>query len=377
MSKISIIYIISNFTNLDAYIPIPFQIKKKVGEQLFYHDTLILSHDQFINDGINLSKFHVRALSELGIIHYLSKNKVYKVLSLSLLLLKRYLFTKNIIVIWKKGKSKEENFFYILFNIFSKIYNFHSTQGICTNVFAERYKPNFVNYEIELGVKKKGNKLQSGPKRGICYTVEEMDNYNKYLFSKTKYLPIGIPRLSPIWKNVKSKIGSELIDNELKKNSIESKGNEIITILLTNPGPYYWFINDNDFSTLLDECIAEIRSYFPEPPIFCKAKPHMRYLQDQSLVDKDFSNLSKYDNVYYTYESLATLSLNTILAISIQESSGSLEFLFSGIPVIEYSRYSESWKKYLQHETPWIDVPGYKRATNSNELNEVTSPTKI
>jgi len=366
MKRISIIFIAKNFTQIDAYVPILTQLKTNYKKYKIFHDTLCFQKQPA--DEIKLSIFHKLILTKYGGVYYLFYLNKLKVIPVIILLIYRWIVCDKTIIIGEFSNYKT-NRLYFFYKIFGHPIHFGGTQGVFNEKFSWRVKPEIIKVVIEEGLKK-GYPLKEGHPEAFCYLNSEIELYNKYINRTTKYTPIGVPRLYSSWEKSKQYFGNELLNKELQSKGIDSESESIITIILTNPGPHHWFKKNADFFFLLESCISIIRSYFPTTPIFCKGKPHM------SWITGDFECYPQLPNVHYTYQALAVLSLKTSFCVSIQESSGIFEFLHSQIPIIEYSQYSKYWRTTYPFETPWIDIPGFNRASNEKELKNLLSTIK-
>lgn len=193
--------------------------------------------------------------------------------------------------------------------------------------------------------KKKKNKV-THVKNIIGLSDEQLKYEDEYTWENSLIIPL--PHMQQWWHDfVKSN------PHRYGKKEIDA-AKEIITVIMLRKGNYY-FRKDSDVDVLLDEIITVIRRYYPKTLIVLKPKfEWLKYWIDEEGVKKRYND----NNIVMSYDSLITLSTKTVFAVSTCQSSACYYMLANGVPVIEYGRYSDIWKKIFPQVTSIEDYGG-------------------
>ena len=147
--------------------------------------------------------------------------------------------------------------------------------------------------------------------------------------------------------------------DELNKLNFKNK-NKVVCVLLTNPN-YVYFSHPKGFYVMLDEVIDAILKIYKNIPILLKVKPEM--IRNFLEIEKRYKNKL----IRITSCGLGAIASEAYLAISIQESTGLLEFSNLGIPTVEYRMINAIWRKYSPKSCTY-DMLGIIRIKNKKDL---------
>ena len=358
---------------MDAYVPLMFHLKNIYKEKLI-HDVIFL--DELAYNNVSMSLFHIKILQNNGNIKkFYPKNSnskmicfLFRIILLSFLLIsKKIKYGKLLVLAPWSPTSMSEKIISMIVKLFTNFIYFPGQQLPLLDAYAERFEPKRWNIFIELGYKKEKQEVSENyePKIAICYTEEESNYKRIHGWHKTTFIPIGIPRLYGEWSDVSKEIGDNILSEELINLGFSGDSSRVICVLLTNPD-YFWFSHKKGFKGMLDDAVNTLIKEFYEVPILLKIKPAMvSMFQD---VDKRYSKWVK-----TTTCGLAAIANRSILAVSIQESSGLMEFSTASIPSIEFGMYNNLWKKITPKQSCLVDIPGIVRTSSLLEFQTEVS----
>ena len=214
-------------------------------------------------------------------------------------------------------------------------------------------------------------------------SVEEIDYDERWVYSEFEYnlfkkhkkvyekiKVIGYDRMCPKWPKFISDNSGIEFRKFLKSKNI-SKNDVLIPILLTYP-TYVWLPDKIKYSDLIMSVIEVLRKQFPKCKILLKCKP--RYDKKWFGLDQTKMEL---DNIFFTDFSIAVLAYHTKFATTINETSGIFDFLSLGKPIIEFSKYSVTWKKNTNFNHVWDNVPGVYFSKNTSEFFQLLNKKSI
>ena len=358
----------STFGQLDAYIPFPVQIAEEY-KDVVRHFTIIISLGARKN--LKYSSFHKNILNHYGTVHDLEdcelKLKGFHLMSKFLYLV--FLFAKirfkfgRIIVFTDMGKRTfKSNIITKTIGLFANIISFPSIQAPWNTLMHDRFDP--VKYQKAFTIDN-GKIVQPiiAPKTSICYFEKEIPYYLSK-FPKTKFVPIGLPRLYKHWPLAKEVFAKKLIEQEFHSHGLDVATPKIVVLIASNP-EYFWVPSIKVYFELVEGAIKAIRQSDSNIPIFISLK--------SKLIVKFkhyFENVLSFENIFFSQAPLVVLSSRTKFALSIYESSGVYEFLSSNIPCAEYSQYSSQWLETYDTQSAWADEPEFQVFSDFKALNK-------
>lgn len=123
---------------------------------------------------------------------------------------------------------------------------------------------------------------------------------------------------------------------------------EIILMLVLRKGNYI-FAPGADVDVLIDDIIRAVRKEHPDTLIVLKPKYQKGgYFLTEEMLREKYGD----EKIIIAYEPITVLARKAILSFSTGESSAEYYVLSCGVPVIEYCRYSEEYKKIYPRMTP-------------------------
>lgn len=362
----------------DAYLPLVAHLKTLHGDQIT-HDTVYLDEEAYSR--MAMSRFHVDLFQRLGKVwhFYLGRRRLrlarvaYRLSALFAFLLFRRITHRRMVIIapWMPITFSEKVIIRIA-SLFAPLLVFPGCQLPMTNAYADRFRPERWNIFYELGYKTANptKRKHEKPKIAICYTEDEIPNYREiHGWNNTVFLPIGLPRLYPTWPSIVRSIGSPLLTDELLSLGFAKTEGPVICIILTNPD-YFWFAHPDGFVGMLDDVVRTVLRVFPEIPVLLKTKSDMAHLF-AAIADR-------YSNPYVKLTScgLGAIASRCIVAISVQESSGLMEFATAGVPAIEYGIYNDTWLRITPHKSCLVGIPGIIMADTIGALESELTAAK-
>ncbi len=369
MRKSAVIFIPKRaFAGIDAFAPLLAHLGCAYDHKTV-RDTVLIT--KRAGDGIDSSTFHRHVFYKFSRVHNfeLADRRPSKLTSLmqvaafSLLLMRRRLTCRKVVSVFGgHDKSRRGRLIERLASVLGEVYIFPATQAVITSAYERRLSLEYWQKLIELGVKSQHVVADRPPRKAICYVPDEVSRIQRVRFPGTEISPIGLPRLYSTWPSVVADLGDDALRGELTARGIAGDTERIATIILTNPD-YFWFPDKSTSSRLLRESVTTIRLHFPDVPIFLKAKADMVQLFDQAVADIGD------DNVHFTTLGLAALASRSILAVTIQESTGTFDFVTVGVPAIEYACYSETFTSIYPEKSPWRDLPGLELCEDLDALD--------
>lgn len=380
MKRTAVIYIAGiNFGAIDAYLPL-FLHLAALGRERIILDTLVPSDE--IHETIASSPFHLAAFEKYGGLRRLSLrgrwpnrvNTLYRLGFYLGLLVWRRLTCRHVVVLGQLIPTGRSSRILLAFaNIFGRFYYFPGIQTPYTETFGKRMTDEGWQRLVDAGIKRSSPEVRTPP-RAICYTAKEFDFIKRSRFYKNSELvPIGIPRLYPTWRKTLAETAEPFLERELERLGLAKDTPRIVTIILTNPS-YYWFPEPGSYERMFSVAIARIRDAFPDAPILLKAKPQM--LSSFAVIKEQYC--TKDPTIGLTSCGLSVLALRSVLALTINESSGVFDFIVAGVPVIEYGAYSSiSADDGFGPASAWRDFPGLAYVEDESALQNAINTVRM
>lgn len=180
----------------------------------------------------------------------------------------------------------------------------------------------------------------------VCLSRQQLESEEAMKYKNSLILPF--PSMQKWWadfvKNNPPKYSNRKIDN----------AREIISVILLRKGNFY-FREDSDVDILMDETVKVIRKYYPKTLIVLKPKFEFNKYW---LNEKDVKERYQDDLITLSYDPVTLLALKTKFTVSTCQSSACYFMLQRGIPVIEYGRYSDTWREIFPRLTTIEDYGG-------------------
>jgi hypothetical protein len=360
-----------NSGKIDALLPLLVHLGADKSKFSFY--TVVLFENT--HEDLGRSVFHLEAVTNLSTyfrpfsgVRFLGPLRgILKLSALFLLLVRLFARGQKLIVLvpWRPKSAKEKALFWLL-SRFGRLFHYPSLQLPATEDLMLR----FTNWAAlqEMGVKRKG-KFDLTPKFPvICY----LDSEKQYHVSEgfPEPVAIGIPRLYSSWIPFVRSFGALQLSRALQQIGLDPDTPRFGVVILTNPS-YHWFPNgDSDYPAMLREIIDSSRRHFPGMPILLKPKPNMRGLFETLLRVNGLL-----DDVHLIDLGLAALASRAAWAATINESSGSFDFLCTNVPTIEYARYAPHWLEITPSGSAWRSLPGLNYVESREALDQAMSST--
>lgn len=175
---------------------------------------------------------------------------------------------------------------------------------------------------------------------------------------------LGFPFLYPAWQETLVSIADEvyrIVENDFDERH---RGKPPITVILTNP-VCPWFQYEGRYYEILEQTVARIAKHFPDHPIILKPKPSMLRLFS------DFADKARAAGhpVYLVSCGLTVLAKKSVLALTINDSSGVFNFAINGVPVVEFAEYTDEWLGIYPDGSPWRYLPGLTTVGDIDEFD--------
>ena len=358
--RAAVVYIFKNaFGGADAFAPVAQHLKHRFGDRVVL-DAIFL--DAIAREEVESSAFHLRLFEETTHVHDWTGGpgggpvrRGWKLLRLVALLIRRRLATGRLAVLYTvTGSSPLEALLMRIFDLLGTHYHFPGTQTPWNRTYSDRMKPDHYARMLATDGAKRNRVIRRQPRNVICYLADEVELMERYRSWRSRYHPIGLPRLYSSWREAVARIGGPILEDELRALGLDPATPRIATIVLTAT-EYIWFDSRDEFLRLLDEAVAAIRSQFADLPILLKAKP--AYLRKGF-----YTGLEEHcddPRIRLTTCALSVLASRSALAVAINETSGIFDFVLSQVPCIEHGSYNKAWLDIYGSKTAWAGTPGF------------------
>lgn len=224
-----------------------------------------------------------------------------------------------------------------------------------TQVSAEQWK--FMGKTKELATAKV--KVRSV----LAQNLDEMRIYDTLDYRNLVLVPA--PHMQPWWKAFMQAHPPRF--DHLKVAAAK----EIVLVLVLRKGNYL-FAPGSDVDVLIDDIIRAVRAEHPDTLIVLKPKYQKGgYFLTEEMLREQYAD----ENIAIAYEPITVLAEKSILAFSTGESSAEYYVLSCGVPVIEYCRYSEDYRKIYPRMTP-VENWGGKFVSTREDLAAAIAAAK-
>jgi hypothetical protein len=228
-----------------------------------------------------------------------------------------------------------------------------------TKEFATRFGENAWRKLVDVGAKKR-NRPTNIVHEAVCYRDDEIALMKPRFAADAKFNAIGTPRFHRKWQTYLMSRAGHYVRDELRLGAGDALSGDIVTIIVPAP-EYFWFDDKDGCYRLVSEILDVVEKTFEKPIVFIKTKPQH--------LDKFRSNLSiASDRVRFTTLGLSVLAGVSKVAFAVQETSGLIDFLIMGVPVIEYGQYSSAWLKICPGGSAYRNYPGVTHVESRSAL---------
>lgn len=374
--KTSIVFIPRpNFGNLDAYIPIPAHLSA-LNDVSIGHFTILLEGSSA--KCFAFSKFHSTILKEAGPCYSLSDinfsvqlfSRIIKLTVLFFIMLNVWLRSERVVTIYSnKIYTFADKVLDFIFNLFSTVVAFPSIQGHLTKGMYARLSPELLSQAFFIDARGK-KKLRNAPHSKMRYYFFDSElNYLTKLYPETKFHKIGHPRLLESWPERRKEYAEPILEQELRRLGLPDVSSDYAVIIGTNP-EYFWVKNGLlGYFQMLDEIIDEIKQKNREQLILISIKSKFYEKFSHQFVDA----IQKWRNVHLVSVPLVVVACRAKFVVSLFESSGIFEMIYSNTPCIEYSIHSKQWIDLYGHKSVWENESGIKFVKNKSQLRKSLS----
>lgn len=363
-----------HFTSFDAIAPFLVHLRVEGGRGI---DVDMLVTSKATADNIAASPFHLQLMTACTRAWRLwGHRRVFSVLRrqagfILLPLLRRLTHRRVVILTHSRDCTVELRRLQAMAGPSTDVVCFPSVQVPMTDAYVRRMEPGALSFFQKFGMRSRGT-AQASIGKALTYFPSETPILRRYLFPSTELTPIGLPRLYSSWHAYLSEWGRKAFADEAKRIGI-SQDAQVVTVILTNKD-YIWFDSETAYQEALIECLLCIRSHFPEIPVLlkCKALDIYRQQQDEVL---DLVG-GRFEGVYPTACGLCVLATRSVLALTINESSGAFDFITQGVPVLEYAIYNETWRESFPEGGAYSQTPGVYVANGPREFETAVKGIK-
>lgn len=233
---------------------------------------------------------------------------------------------------------------YAFARFFDRFHNAWHTRGV-SSAFIDEEREHCVTHVTteQWAMMGKGKELSTKKPKVRSVVAQNMDEMRIYDTLQYRNLVlIPAPHMQPWWKRFMQEHPPHFDHPKV------AAAKEIILMLVLRKGNYI-FAPGADVDVLIDDIIRAVRKEHPDTLIVLKPKYQKGgYFLTEEMLREKYGD----ENIIIAYEPITVLARKAILSFSTGESSAEYYVLSCGVPVIEYCRYSEEYKKIYPRMTP-------------------------